>query len=274
MIGRPSTKDWEEFAIKARASRCSTTTPNDPSWEVYRELHHRAAQAAHARTEWHCTVERAARGRDPTSPRGVKELTFKDGEALPTIPHVPQMPREFTFVNRLQWGLASVMGGLGTIANFLEVTEAVGTWRARPAAMTNPLDAPPPPGYKRPQWVTAQKGPRSLRSSPPPAVAWCSPPQRCFSPPPAGTPSRTTSTCSASACRSASPSRSSAWGWRSPITPAPVSSRSRCSPCALWALIYATGEADFRAQTWLGYILALLAVAAAGKAMMTQGEAT
>jgi hypothetical protein len=33
------------------------------------------------------------------------------------------MPREFTFVNRLQWGLASVMGGIGTVASFRPVVE-------------------------------------------------------------------------------------------------------------------------------------------------------
>lgn len=44
-------------------------------------------------------------------------------------------------------------------------------------------------------------------------------------------------------------------------------------PCALWGLIYATNEADFRAQTWLGYIFVLLAVLAAGKAAMGGGDA-
>lgn len=43
-------------------------------------------------------------------------------------------------------------------------------------------------------------------------------------------------------------------------------------PCALWGLMYATGEADFRHQNWLGYILVILAVVAAAKAMMGGGE--
>ena len=37
---------------------------------------------------------------------------------MPTIPHVPKMPQDFTFVNRLQWGLASVLAGLRTEAAF------------------------------------------------------------------------------------------------------------------------------------------------------------
>ena len=32
-------------------------------------------------------------------------------------------PQEFVFLNRLQWGLASVMGGLGTVASFRPITE-------------------------------------------------------------------------------------------------------------------------------------------------------
>ena len=48
---------------------------------------------------------------------------MKDGEVLPTLPHIPKMAQEFTFVNRLQWGLASVMGGLGTVATFRPIIE-------------------------------------------------------------------------------------------------------------------------------------------------------
>jgi ABC-type transport system involved in cytochrome c biogenesis permease component len=39
-------------------------------------------------------------------------------------------------------------------------------------------------------------------------------------------------------------------------------------PCALWSLIYATGEATFRHQPWLGYLLVLLAVLSLGRAAM------
>jgi hypothetical protein len=33
------------------------------------------------------------------------------------------MPTEFTFVSRLQWGLASVMGGLGGEGNYRRLSE-------------------------------------------------------------------------------------------------------------------------------------------------------
>ena len=42
-------------------------------------------------------------------------------------------------------------------------------------------------------------------------------------------------------------------------------------PCALWGLMYATGEADYRSQAGLGYIFVVLAVIATGKAMMSGG---
>lgn len=43
-------------------------------------------------------------------------------------------------------------------------------------------------------------------------------------------------------------------------------------PCALWGLIYMTGEADHRAVTWIGYVFVVLAVIAAGKAAMGGGD--
>ncbi len=46
-------------------------------------------------------------------------------------------------------------------------------------------------------------------------------------------------------------------------------------PCALWVLMYATAEAHFRHQAWLGYIFCVLAVITAGKAIMGgSGEVT
>ena len=48
---------------------------------------------------------------------------MKEGDIVPHIPHVPKMPQDFTFVNRLQWGLASVMAGPGTEASFRRISE-------------------------------------------------------------------------------------------------------------------------------------------------------
>jgi predicted unusual protein kinase regulating ubiquinone biosynthesis (AarF/ABC1/UbiB family) len=112
-------EDWEEF--DRACIEVLDYDPEDPSWDVYRSYTIELLKPLISE-EWHCSVERAREAVTYIA-RGVKELTFKDGEALPTIPHVPQMPREFVFMNRLQWGLASVMGGIGTVANFRNVTE-------------------------------------------------------------------------------------------------------------------------------------------------------
>lgn len=112
-------EDWEEF--DRVCVEVLDYNPDDPSWDVYRSYTIELLKPL-VSDEWHCTVE-AARETVTFIARGVREIAFKEGETIPTIPHVPQMPREFTFMNRLQWGLASVMGGIGSIANFREVTE-------------------------------------------------------------------------------------------------------------------------------------------------------
>jgi hypothetical protein len=54
--------------------------------------------------------------------RGSKKMIFKDGDKLPTLPKPIRMPTEFTFVNRLQWGLNSVLAGLSAENNFCRIT--------------------------------------------------------------------------------------------------------------------------------------------------------
>lgn len=56
--------------------------------------------------------------------RGGKKLTKpKDGDILPTLPKPIHIPQDHTFMNRLQWGLASVMAGIGGGANYRRITE-------------------------------------------------------------------------------------------------------------------------------------------------------
>jgi predicted unusual protein kinase regulating ubiquinone biosynthesis (AarF/ABC1/UbiB family) len=110
--------DWQEF--DRACIEVLDYNPDDPSWDLYRNY---TIELLKPITEdsWTCTTDRARHAVTYIA-RGVKDLAFRDGE-LPTIPHVPQMPREFTFVNRLQWGLASVMGGIGTIGAFRPMSE-------------------------------------------------------------------------------------------------------------------------------------------------------
>jgi predicted unusual protein kinase regulating ubiquinone biosynthesis (AarF/ABC1/UbiB family) len=55
--------------------------------------------------------------------RGGRKIVFRPDEALPNLPKPIHMPTDHTFVNRLQWGLASVLGGLGAEANWRRITE-------------------------------------------------------------------------------------------------------------------------------------------------------
>jgi hypothetical protein len=70
---------------------------------------------------WQCSPERA-REHVQYLTRGLRELV-KAQEGIPSVPYVPKMPQDFTFVNRLQWGLASVLAGLRTEAAFRPIIE-------------------------------------------------------------------------------------------------------------------------------------------------------
>jgi predicted unusual protein kinase regulating ubiquinone biosynthesis (AarF/ABC1/UbiB family) len=52
-----------------------------------------------------------------------KKIVFRPDETLPNLPKPIHMPTDFTFVNRLQWGLASVMAGLGAEANWRRIMD-------------------------------------------------------------------------------------------------------------------------------------------------------
>lgn len=51
-----------------------------------------------------------------------RKVVWKQGEVLPNLPKPLKMPVENTFVNRLQWGLASVLAGLEGEHNFHRLT--------------------------------------------------------------------------------------------------------------------------------------------------------
>jgi predicted unusual protein kinase regulating ubiquinone biosynthesis (AarF/ABC1/UbiB family) len=55
--------------------------------------------------------------------RGGKKIVLKPGERMPHLPAPVHMPPDFTFVNRLQWGLSSIMGGLESEANWRRITD-------------------------------------------------------------------------------------------------------------------------------------------------------
>ncbi len=55
--------------------------------------------------------------------RGHRDLMFRDGNKVPKLPKPIRPPAESTFLNRLQWGLASIMGGLHARSQLRQVTE-------------------------------------------------------------------------------------------------------------------------------------------------------
>lgn len=54
---------------------------------------------------------------------GKKLMKPKDGDILPNLPKPIHMPQDHTFMNRLQWGLASVMAGIGGEGNWRRLAE-------------------------------------------------------------------------------------------------------------------------------------------------------
>lgn len=96
--------------------------PKDESWDLYRSYTMELMMPLCTHELWHCSHEKA-RETVQYLARGIKGLVKKDGEMMIHIPHVPKIPQDFTFVNRLQWGLASVMAGLRTRAYFRKLSE-------------------------------------------------------------------------------------------------------------------------------------------------------
>lgn len=73
--------------------------------------------------------------------RGERKIVWKKGEVLPNLPKPIKMPVEHTFVNRLQWGLASVLAGLEAEYNFHRLTRP---WIEGPRRAPRGLEVPPP----------------------------------------------------------------------------------------------------------------------------------
>lgn len=73
--------------------------------------------------------------------RGERKIVWKQGEVLPNLPKPIKMPVEHTFVNRLQWGLASVLAGLEADYNFHRLTLP---WIEGPRRAPKGLEVPEP----------------------------------------------------------------------------------------------------------------------------------
>jgi predicted unusual protein kinase regulating ubiquinone biosynthesis (AarF/ABC1/UbiB family) len=112
--------DWAEF--DRACVEVLGYDPKDESWDLYRSYTMELMMPICTHGVWHCSHEKAKETVAYLT-RGIRALALKDGAHLPQIPLVPKVPQDFTFVNRLQWGLASVMAGLRTQASFRALTE-------------------------------------------------------------------------------------------------------------------------------------------------------
>lgn len=113
--------------------------PHDETWDLYRSYTIELLMPIATNEVWHCSKDKA-RETVQYLARGIRGIAWKDGDSIPNLPKVPKMPQDFTFVNRLQWGLASVLAGLETQARFRPIVEA---W-------VRADDVLPPPGWDAP----------------------------------------------------------------------------------------------------------------------------
>jgi predicted unusual protein kinase regulating ubiquinone biosynthesis (AarF/ABC1/UbiB family) len=112
--------DWTEF--DRACVEVLGYDPKDESWDLYRSYTMELMMPICAKGTWVCSPEKA-KETVAYLVRGVKALALKEGETIPTMPLVPKMPQDFTFVNRLQWGLASVLAHMRTEAAFRPIIE-------------------------------------------------------------------------------------------------------------------------------------------------------
>src|SRR5262245_56861867 len=112
--------DWPEF--DRACVEVLGLNPEDESWDLYRSYVMQLMMPLCTNGAWQCSPE-GARETVSYLTWGIRGLAFKAGENLPSLPYVPKVTQDFTFVNRLQWGLASVLAGLRTEASFRAATE-------------------------------------------------------------------------------------------------------------------------------------------------------
>jgi predicted unusual protein kinase regulating ubiquinone biosynthesis (AarF/ABC1/UbiB family) len=112
--------NWPEFD-----RLCHEFMGMDPSdkqsWDLYRSYALELLIPIATHSVYECTPE-GAKETVQFLVRGQRKL-IKEAEGGPKLPTPMHMPFDLTFVNRLQWGLASILGGLGTRARFRELTE-------------------------------------------------------------------------------------------------------------------------------------------------------
>jgi len=113
--------DWDEF-YRACAEVLGYDPDDKDGWKLYTEYTKMVTKPLTFDGPFRHTTA-AARENVAFLVRNGRHIVFKEGDSLPNLPKPIHMPHELTFVNRLQWGLASVLGGLEAEANWRRMTD-------------------------------------------------------------------------------------------------------------------------------------------------------
>jgi predicted unusual protein kinase regulating ubiquinone biosynthesis (AarF/ABC1/UbiB family) len=115
-------EDWDEF-YRACAEVLGYDPDDKDGWKLYTEYTKMVTTPLTFDGLYRHTTE-AARENVAFLVRNGKKIVFREGDALPNLPKPIHVPHELTFVNRLQWGLASILGGLEAESNWRKMTDA------------------------------------------------------------------------------------------------------------------------------------------------------
>lgn len=112
--------DWAEFD-RACVEFLGFDDSDKETWDLYRSYTLELLIPLATNAPYQCSPE-GAREAVQFLVRGHRNIMKGEDGGL-KLPAPAKVPYDLTFVNRLQWGLASVLGGLRTEARFREITE-------------------------------------------------------------------------------------------------------------------------------------------------------
>ena len=114
--------DWEEFE-RACVEELGYDPTDEASYRLFIDYSKMILEPLTTRGNFRHTHE-VAREAIAYLVRGGKKIWKpKEGDVMPNLPKPIHMPQDHTFMNRLQWGLASVMAGLNAEGNWREIVE-------------------------------------------------------------------------------------------------------------------------------------------------------
>ena len=113
--------NWDEF-YRACAEVLGYDPKDPEGWHLYTEYTKYIIRPLTLDAPYKYTHE-SARENIAFLVRNGKKIVFRPDDKAPNLPMPIHLPHDMTFVSRLQWGLASVMAGLGAEANWRKITD-------------------------------------------------------------------------------------------------------------------------------------------------------